>query len=195
MAHSRHEILRHNDCSVFLACSPPESTGGSDSGDTGRWACGRLGAAARRRRVTGRSYTRSGGARRRGHCHAGSTGSLTCAVEVPPASVHVAGCSMIGRLRRIRCLSWRQGSRCRAQPRDGDYAHKFVVDGSDWFVDQPARPARRWRGEHQLDGASHCQTNTDAMVRLAHQFDPQSLALVEQSYLVPVGLSEVEPRG
>ena len=78
----------------------------------------------------------------------------------------------------------------------GDYTYKFVVDGSDWFVD-PAQPRLRDDGEGNTNSMVRhdCQTNTDAMVRLAHQFDPQSLALVEQSYLVPVGLSEVELEG
>jgi glycosidase len=75
----------------------------------------------------------------------------------------------------------------------GDYGYKFVLDGATWLID-PVQPRVRADGEGNTNSLLRhgCRVNTDAMVRLAHRFDPQSSALIEQSFLVPPGLSEVQ---
>ncbi len=83
-----------------------------------------------------------------------------------------------------------------AELEQGDYTYKIVVDSATWMMD-PGQPRVRDDGEGNTNSLvrHECRTNTDAIVRLTHQFDPQSSALIEQSYLLPSGLVDVQLDG
>ena len=75
--------------------------------------------------------------------------------EVPPASVHVAGSFNDWSVEEDPMRELAPGVFAAERSLEtGDYTYKFVVDGSDWFVD-PAQPRLRDDGEgNTTDGAS-----------------------------------------
>jgi glycosidase len=81
-----------------------------------------------------------------------------------------------------------------ALPR-GALRYKFVVDGA-WIVD-PHNPTLSEDEEGNLNSyfVNDCSTRSDAVARLAHSFDPRDGALLQQSYLVPPGLTAVSLNG
>lgn len=74
----------------------------------------------------------------------------------------------------------------------GEYAYKFVIDNEQWITD-PQQPAVHDDGQGNVNSLlrNDCRGNTDSMLRLAHSFNAQDGALVQQSYLIPAGLAEV----